>query len=76
MSKDDNGAGYFGFAPLIRRVWFNCNWVFSWFRFIFSNPRLVRVLLFPPRLDYIFKIFFNYLSLYFNINNNNNYNVF
>ena len=27
---------------LMRRVWFNCNKVFSRFEFIFSIPRLVR----------------------------------
>ena len=73
---DDNRAGYFGFPPLMRRVWFKCNRVFSRFGFIFSNSRQVRVLLFPPRPDYILKIFIYYFIFYFNINNNNNYNVF
>ena len=60
--------------PLIGQVWSNCNWVFSRFRFIFSNPGRVRILLFPSRSDYILKIFFYYFILCFNINNNNNNN--
>ena len=61
---------------LMRRVWFNCNRVFSEFGFTFSNPRRVRVLLFPPRPDYIFKIYFLFFIFYFNLNDNNYYNVF
>ena len=33
---------------LTRRVWFNCNRVFSKFEFIFSNPKRIRVLLLSP----------------------------
>ena len=57
---------------LMGRFWFNCNWVFNKFEFIFSNPRRVQALLLPPRPDYILKIIFYYFILYFNINNNNN----
>ena len=35
-------SGSFPVSLLMRRVWFNCNRVFSGFEFIFSNPRLVR----------------------------------
>ena len=66
---------------LMRRIWFNCNRVFSRFEFIFLNPRWVQdgfrmcssiVTPSPPRPDYILKIIFYYFILYFNINNKNN----
>ena len=45
---------------LMRRVLFNCNWVFNGFEFMFSNPRRVQVLLLSSHPDYILKIFFYY----------------
>ena len=84
MSKDGNPgriiSGSYPAPPLMGRVLFNYNRVFNGFEFIFSNPRWIRgrvpVLLFSPCPDYIFKLFFYYFISYFNINNNNNKNVF
>ena len=75
MSRDGNGADYFGFPPrpaLNGTGWLNCNWVFSGFEF---NPRRVGadsgIVTYS---DYILKIFYYYyFILYFNINNNNYY---
>ena len=68
----------FRLVPPLGRMWFNCNWVFNGFGFIFSNSRQVqsgfRYCYSHP--DYILKISFYYFILYFNINNNNNNNVF
>ena len=52
-------------SPLIGRVWFNCNRVLTGSGIVIPAP---------PRL--YFKNFVYYFILYFNINNNNNYNVF
>ena len=38
---------------LMAQVWFNFNWVFNGFEFIFSNPKQVQVLLFPVKLGKI-----------------------
>ena len=41
-----------GFRPaslLMTQVWFNFNWVFNEFEFIFSNPKRVQVLLLPVK---------------------------
>ena len=50
-----------------------CNQVFNGFWFFFFNPILDRdgfhILLLPPCLDFILKIFYYYFILYFNINN-------
>ena len=85
MSKNDN---YEDFSDsrlntpfLMGRVWFNCNQVLSRFGFIFSNPKRVRdgfghCYSRPVPLRLYFKNIFYYFILYFNINNNNNYNVF
>ena len=56
------------------RMWFNYNWVFNGFGFIFSNSRRVQSGFgyCYSHLDYILKISFYYFILYFNINNNNN----
>ena len=60
--------------PLMGRMWFNCNWVFSGLGFIFSNSRRVQggFVYCYSHPDYILKILFYYFILYFNINNNNN----
>ena len=34
---------------LMAHVWFNFNWVFNGFGFIFSNPKRVQVLLLPVK---------------------------
>ena len=54
MSRDGNGTNYFGFPSrpaslLMAQVWFNFNQVFNGFGFIFSNPKLVQVLLLPVK---------------------------
>ena len=42
MAKGHIISGSRPASLLIRRVWFNCNRVFSRFDFIFLNPRRVR----------------------------------
>ena len=76
MSRNDNGASYFGFPSaslLMRCVWFNCNWIFSGFEFIFSNLDEFEYCYSCSTPDRLYlKNNFYYFILYFNINNNNN----
>ena len=56
MNRDANETDYFEFSPcfaLNSTVWFNFNRVFNGFRFIFSNPKRIQVLLLPVKPEKI-----------------------